>query len=136
MTNPAPQLPAWLPHDPRGDRPAAPQDRDPRIGTAIANGAGFASVALGPVPPASVWLIDYITVTAASAAESSLNLYDDPQAPAESLIDGTTNGNSAIAPYQPARRLLGSRSLVAVWTGCTPGARCTIRLEYREQRQA
>jgi hypothetical protein len=112
-----------------------PQPRAPIIAGATANGSGVATITLDPVPPGNVWLLDYVVVSSTSDLTSALNLYDGLPA-ASTLLDGTGSlGNSGVAVYSPPRLILGTRQLTAVWSGCTPGAACTLRVEYRLQTQ-
>lgn len=116
----------------RAADPLEPTYREPITVAATATAAGVATATLPPVPFGFRWLIDYLVITSDSAVTSACSVYDSTISNAQ-LLDGTANlGNSGVAAYLPARALGSSRQLIVQWTGA-PGAKCTVRLEYRQQ---
>lgn len=104
-------------------------DREPIVRSATFNANGTATVTLDPVDPATSWLIDYLTVSTTSPASTVATIYDT-FVDTGHILDGTTNGNSAVAFYAPPRKLVATRQLIAVWAGGTPGTSATLRCEY------
>jgi hypothetical protein len=94
-----------------------------------ANGAGAATLTVGPVPLGNQWLINYVTVTVAGATTAAFSLYVNEALPAN-ILDGTSDAISAVAPYNPPRVLDQGQQLVGVFAGAPAGANCSMRVEY------
>ena len=111
-----------------------PQPREPIIISTIADATGRAVATSNPVVPGYRILLDYVVITTTSTTPTAFTLYVGT-IENRNLLDGTpTLGNSSVAAYMPARILLASMQLNAVWTGATPGALCMARFEFRQER--
>lgn len=100
---------------------------DPR--QAAANGAGVAQAVFGPVQPGYQWRVERIAISSDSALASAFTMYLETIDPTN-IVESTPSGNNDIADEtQPILVPEGSR-LLAVWTGATPGALCSVRIQY------
>lgn len=80
------------------------------------------------------WLVDRAVVTCNSGAITTLRLYDTEVLPGR-LLSGSAAGNFDEAEYPSGLLIRPQSALVAVWTGCDPGAVGTIRLQTRVMRK-
>jgi hypothetical protein len=92
--------------------------------TVVTGADGQAEAVIGPVPPWQRWSIDRVAVSA-TAGDPEARLYRDRPSPGN-LLGGTFTGKLDTYESSGAPVVLEeSQSLVVVWTGGTPGARCT-----------
>lgn len=112
--------------------------REPLVRNGKADALGIITVTLDPVDPGTIMVIENIVVSTMNAAGTgpSANtticlVYDTYLDPAHIFDSAGTNGNGAVAAYQPPRRLPAGRQLVAQWTGAVPNSDTgTMRVEY------
>ena len=94
-------------------------------GTATADGTGRAEVDLGQVPSACSWRNVSIQVTSNSALLTSATVYkgfvDQPSNQLDPTGPFGGNGNTSSTAWV----LNAGDQLRVVWTGATPGARCS-----------
>jgi hypothetical protein len=103
--------------------------------SATADASGVATVTCPQVDPSTQWLVDRLVVQSTSTASASVKLYDSTVAPA-SVLDGTATGNLNSADYPQGLLIRPAASLIAQWTGATPGAVCTLTAQVRIFRRA
>lgn len=100
--------------------------------TGKADNTGTATLtAPSPVDPGNMWAIQRAVVTSSSTSAPQVRLYDSPVTVPVNLLSGSNAGNYDEADYPAGPGLLvdQSRQLVAVFTGCDPGAACTVRFQ-------
>lgn len=103
--------------------------------SATADATGTATIDCGQVDPTTQWLVDRVVIQSTSGSASTLKLYDSTVAAAQ-LLDGTAAGNLNTADYPAGLLVRPSASLVAQWTGASPGAVCTLTAQVRIYRRA
>lgn len=99
-----------------------------------ANAAGVATLELTQLDGDEMWLIDHAVASCTSAAVTELRWYASTVT-ARALLDGTSRGNFDVADWPAGLRLSPSQSLIARWTGATPGAVGTLALQLRVLRR-
>lgn len=100
---------------------------DPR--QAQFDAGGIAVVNFGPVQPGYQWRVERIAISSDSALASAFTLYLDSIDPTN-IVESSPSGNSDIADEtQPILVPEGSR-LIGRWTGGTPGALASARIQY------
>lgn len=114
------------PRDPRGID--TPLDAQPLTLRGSIPAGGTLTLTTRPVPVGQTWAVNYLTVTASGPNVAFSWYVDDPSLPAN-LIDGTTDASSAVAPYNPPRRVTQGQPIVGVFEG-PAGTDCTMRVEY------
>ena len=97
---------------------------------ATADSTGRAVVTFDPVPPGYMYAVQRAVVTSTSGATPTVLFYDDGVGNGVP-VTGSRTGTFDEADYPAGPGLLvdQSRQLVAVFTGCDAGARCTVRLQ-------
>lgn len=106
---------------------------DRRIAVATtkgANAAGIAQAVFPAVPEGYLWLVERMTVMCDSALPTQATVYAGDPIPIN-LIDGTSRGNLDVADETSPALVQTGLPLTAVWSGCTPGAIGTIRVQYQ-----
>lgn len=98
--------------------------------TAKADATGVATVTGPQVDPGYMWAIQRATASSTSTRTPQLRIYDGSPSPAN-LLTGSDAGSydEADFPAGPGLLVDQGRQLVAVWSGCDPGAACTLRLQ-------
>lgn len=97
--------------------------------TGPANVGGTCSVELLTVPADELWLLERVVVSCTSSQASACTLYLDYVDPGRA-IDFTPAGNGDVADSAPPVQLQSGTTLLAVWTGCSAGAKGTIRGQW------
>lgn len=95
------------------------------------NAAGVATYTFDAVDLGHSWDVVFIAVFSTSAVNGPCRIFlDDPTVPAN-FRGGTASG---IGDIDTTASLIvpANRSLVFQWTGLTPGASCTVALQYRD----
>jgi len=96
----------------------------------IADAAGTCSISLGAVPTGSEWLIERLSVLSNSVLVSVFSLYRD-QIVSLTRKTATPAGNDDVEDCSSPIWFPGGVNILAIWTGCTPGAECTINAQVR-----
>lgn len=94
--------------------------------TAIADSNGRATVTTGPAKYGDVWNVTTLTTESNSVSDVQLLVYrnvETPGARIESSYSGKSDTSQCNYTFNAAERL------VFVWSGATPGAACTSRIE-------
>lgn len=94
--------------------------------TADANGRAVAIK--GPAKYGETWDVTLVNTTTTSAAESLLRVYRGVESASAQII-GSYSGNNDTASGGDSITIPAQDKMVFVWSGCTPGARCTARIE-------
>lgn len=102
--------------------------------TATASSAGTATIDL-PVPDGELWLLDHAVIQSTSSGTPTFRLYDSPSTSAGNLADGSNAGTFAVADWPAGLLFRPGDELVAVWTGATAGATCSLTAQLRVYRQ-
>ena len=113
--------------------------------SAVASAGGRATVRLGPVPSkASQWEIEYITAIAPNAG-CQVEIFTVTQNDAvqqrdkytfqASDLSGLLGSYIISASYLPTIKVATNSSLIAVFTGATPGDECAIGIQHKENAQ-
>lgn len=100
-----------------------------RTATATVAADGTAVAAFPVVEAGTYWLVDRVVIIGAGGGTAYL--YDDPTLPAEGLLDGTSAGDFDVSEYPRGLLIDETRTLVAHWSGATPGNTATIRAQVR-----
>jgi hypothetical protein len=104
-------------------------------GEAVADAAGVARIELEQLPGDEMWLVDHAVAACSSATPTEMRLYAGVVAD-RLLLDGTSRGNFDVADWPGGLRVSPVTSVISRWTGATPGATATIRLQVRVLRKA
>lgn len=99
-----------------------------------ATAAGVATLELTQLDGDEMWLVDHAVASCTSAAATELRWYASTVAD-RALLDGTGRGNFDVADWPAGLRISPSQSLIARWTGATPGAVGTLTLQLRVLRR-
>lgn len=94
--------------------------------TADANGRAVAST--GPAKYGESWDVTLISTTTNSADESQLRVYRGVESDSAQILS-TYSGNSDTAGGGSTIAIPSQDKIVFVWSGCTPNATCTARIE-------
>jgi hypothetical protein len=99
--------------------------------TAIANAAGVATYTFDAVDVGHVWDVVFVSVQSTSIKNGPCRLYLDDATVPTNFRGGTSAG---IGDVDTTASLIvpSNRSLVVQWTGMTPGAVCTVTLQFRD----
>lgn len=106
---------------------------DRRVAVATTQPAPASGVAQGElpaVPDGYLWLVDRMTVMCDSAAPTQATVYAGAPSPLN-FVDGTSRGNLDVADETSPILVETGESLTVLWSGCTPGAVGTIRVQYQ-----
>lgn len=103
-------------------------------GQAVADAHGVATVELDQLAGDEMWLIDHAVASCSGSALCELRLYAGAVAD-RALLDGSSRGNFDVADWSTGLRLQPATSLIARWTGASPGALATITLQVRVLRK-
>lgn len=96
----------------------------------IADAGGVCTIELATVPPdQQIWLLERLVVATNSLAATQFALYRNV-VDLSARVEWTDGGNGNVADENPALRFLGGETIIAQWTGATPGARCTVSIQY------
>lgn len=95
---------------------------------ATAGGDGTATITLDPLDPAERWRITRSVVSSTSSSSTSVRHYLGSVATGN-LRSGSNTGNYDEADYPAGLMIPPTGVYVTVWTGCTPGASCTLALQ-------
>lgn len=104
------------------------------VGQAVTNAQGRALVQFGPVPLASMWLLERYVVSIETppgdpAPGSACSLYiGDPVTP--NLEDGTISGDLDVGEGPPAIMVPAGEVLTFEWAGAGVGNTATARIQY------
>ena len=109
--------------------------RSPYLTSGPADAAGLMSVTFEPVPPGYLWLIQRATVSTTSTAATRAMMYAGAPSP-QNFVDGTNSGNLDISDENAPIMLDSSTQLLIQWTGATPGATGTARIQYQLVQRA
>lgn len=93
---------------------------------ATADATGTATVALDPVEPGYMWLVDALSVRSNSTADTRTLVWAGAR-----LMDGSDSGNFDFSDRNSPVLVVSSEVLQIVWTGATPGAVCNADGQYR-----
>lgn len=116
-------------HPVRG-RAAVPKLTDYLVATGADGDAdGDVTLEFGPVPAGHLWKVQRLVVFADSTAYSTCLVYVGKPT-ASNLVDGTDNGNLAVADMSQPIVVPEGQTLTVVWTGLTAGSSCTARCQY------
>lgn len=94
--------------------------------TAIADSTGRATATTGPRKYGDVWHITSITTESTSTTDVQLRVYRNAESPS-ARIESTYAGKSDTSPCDYTFK--AGEKLVYVWSGASPGASCTSRIE-------
>jgi hypothetical protein len=94
---------------------------------ATANASGRAIVSKGPGKFGESWEVTTLAASSTSILESQLRVYRGVESDS-AQVASTYSGNSDTAGGNTIQ-VPGQDKLVFVWSGCTPGATCTCRIE-------
>lgn len=95
---------------------------------ATAGDDGTATLTLDALGPAVRWRITRSVVSSTSAASSSVRHYLGSVG-VGNLRSGSNSGNYDEADYPAGLMIPPTGVYVTQWTGCTPGATCTLALQ-------
>jgi hypothetical protein len=98
-----------------------------------ADSTGVATATGRQLDQDELWLIDHMVCFCESGG-TTLRLYSGQVGPGF-LLDGSDAGSFNVADWPNGLQLQPTRQLVAVWSGCTVGARGTITLQGRSLRR-
>lgn len=99
---------------------------DRLLATGVADAAGALQLELA-APPLDRWyLIDRLVVQSDSALASIADVFVGSPSSLMALADTTLAGNGDISEYPRGLYVPGGVSVVVVWSGATPGARCAV----------
>jgi hypothetical protein len=102
--------------------------------SAPASAAGVATIELGQLSDAEMWLVDRSVAYCTSSTATTMRLYLNSVG-ATSFRDGTLSGNFDVAEYPRGLLVRPSSGLVAQWTGCAAGAVATLTLQVQVHRR-
>ena len=100
-----------------------------------ADAAGVATLELAQLDGNETWLIDHAVAACTSVSATEMRWYASTVTN-RALLDGTSRGNFDVADWPAGLRIGPSNSLIARWTGATPGAVGTLTLQLRVLRRA
>lgn len=103
--------------------------------SAPADAAGIATVEFGPVPSGLLWLVQRMRVMTNSATASTLAVYAGP-VDDSNMVDGTIVGNQDTADEASPILVDSNLMLTLQWTGATPGAIGTARIQHQVVQRA
>jgi len=104
-----------------------------QVGTAVADGAGVATLTFGPVPTWHRWEVRRLTVNSDSTDRTAVLVARNSATPANQIDSAPYSGNDDTTDTQFTIR--AGELLVVQWTGATPGARCTTTLSGTRESQ-
>lgn len=96
---------------------------------------GTCQVELLTVPADELWLLERVVVSCTSSSASACTLYLDYPDPSRA-IDFTPAGNGDVADSAPPVQLEAGTTVLAVWAGCSNGAKGTIRGQWTVLRRS
>lgn len=101
--------------------------------SATVNGAGVATVTLGPGAARETWEVIKVSVMMTpSTSVGVASIYQGLVAAPSAFIEGTYDGPRDASPQQPGELVLEPGEAITVqWTAATVGATCTAVLRYR-----
>lgn len=103
-------------------------------GQAVAGPDGVATVEFDQLGSGEMWLVDHAVISCNSTAATQMRLY--ASVPTDrALLDGSIRGAFDVADWPGGLRVAPVTSLLAQWTGATPGATATITLQVRVMRR-
>ena len=105
-----------------------------RIRTDPAMADGLATVDLGQLDQNEMWLVDHAVVACDSLTGTQLRWYESSVSDL-ALLDGTSKGNFDVGDWPVGLQVAPSQSLVAQWSGASPGARGIVSIQYRVLRR-
>lgn len=94
--------------------------------TVTANASGLAVASWEAVEQGYLWLVDGMSVRNNSAANAQATIWAGPR-----LMDGSDAGNFDFSDRSSPVLVAAGESLQVMWTGCTPGAKCTFDGQYQ-----
>lgn len=92
---------------------------------------GTCTIVLDPVDPGAYWRITRVIISNDGVGAGPCVLYDganEGDCRPENALDGTADGLLDVSDV--AFYVVSSRSLIARWTGATPGSTCRVRVQY------
>jgi hypothetical protein len=95
-------------------------------GNAVVNSSGVATVNIGPVIHGEKWEVEKVIVSSTSVLNTTASVYRTSVA-AANLVDATYNGNLDTSDTPSV--IFAPEILVIQWTGGTPAASCSVRIE-------
>lgn len=103
--------------------------------SANADASGVAQVDFGQLRDDEVWLIDHAVVICSSSTPTQLRWYTGSVSP-YNLVDGSSAGDFDVADWNAGLQIPTSSTLIAQWTGCTPGALAVCSIQFRVLRRS
>lgn len=94
---------------------------------ATADGNGVARASTQPPRYGEEWTVTGMATTSDSTTDCELRVYKGGEF-ASGLVANSYAGRGDSAGGSPVKVLFG-QELTAVWTGCTPGAQCTLTIQ-------
>lgn len=91
---------------------------------------GIMLATFDPVPPGNFWLLERITVSTTSTTGTRALVYAGAPS-AGNFVDGTERGDLDTADEASPILIESSLSLLVIWTGASPGAVGTVRIQYQ-----
>jgi hypothetical protein len=104
--------------------------RSEYLTTLPAGNDGILTIDFEPVPPGLLWLLQRTAVSTTSTTPTRALLYAGAAVP-QNFLDGTERGNLDVADNASPVLVESSTSLTVQWTGASPGAIGTIRIQYQ-----
>lgn len=91
---------------------------------------GVATVELPQLGGNERWLVDHAVVACTSSTATTARWYETAAVPS-ALLDGSSAGNFDVADWPQGLLVSPAQSLLVRWTGASPAAIATVRLQYR-----
>lgn len=104
--------------------------RKEALRSAPAPASGIITLTFDPVGPGVLWLVQRITVLCTSTTQTAAVVYAGAVDPSN-MVDGTSSGNLDTADESSPVLVDSSISLTIQWTGASPGAIATARIQYQ-----